>query len=207
MALIRILRLLLCVVFSATRLFIDWWKERDPSKHGDRLRQWSHGLFMLEVVGCIALAFFFAQPATRHVGPLAVVLLVYAWWRVNEIAYAFYNDALSPEKRSDITSTERISMAMRSYFGLAFNFAIAYYFSPADSFFNETIASFWQAFYFSGVTLATIGYGDIHPSHDLSRFLALYEVFAGILILAVAIATYAGDRSSSRPSGGQPPGQ
>lgn len=189
-----LLRLILGILFSATRVFIDWWKERDPGRLGDRLRQWSLGLFVVEAIGCIALALCFSRPATRHIGVLGVTLLVYAWWRVNEIAYAFYGDALSRTKRSNLTSTERIRMAMRSYFGLAFNFSVAYYFIPLDGLFNESIISFWQAFYFSGVTLATLGYGDIYPKHDLSRFLALYEVFAGILILAVAIATYAGDR-------------
>lgn len=196
MALVRLLKLLLGVLFSATRVFIDWWKEFDPDKHGDRLRHWSLGLFILEAMGCVALALFFTHPATRQVGPLVVVLLAYAWWRVNEVAYAFYNDALSRKKRSNLTNTDRIRMAMRSYFGLAFNFAIAYYFIPVDGLFNEPIGSLWQAFYFSGVTLATLGYGDMHPIHDLSRLLALYEVFAGILILAVAIATYAGDRDA-----------
>ncbi len=196
MKLVRILKLLLGIFFSATRVFIDWWKEHDPEKRGDRLRHWSLGIFSLEAIGCVALAYFFSRPANRQAGAADVVVVVYAWWRVNEVVYAFYNDALSRVKRSNLTNTDRIRMAMRSYFGLAFNFAIAYYFIPVDGLFNEPIGNFWQAFYFSGVTLATLGYGDMYPIHDLSRLLALYEVFAGILILAVAIATYAGDRDA-----------
>ena len=83
-------------------------------------------------------------------------------------------------------------MAMRSCFGLAFNFSLLFYFCPIDDLFKPPLASFLDAFYFSGVTLATLGYGDILPSHPLSRLLALYEVFLGILIIAVAIATYIG---------------
>jgi voltage-gated potassium channel len=83
-------------------------------------------------------------------------------------------------------------MAMRSYFGLAINFAILYYFIPVANLFNNAFGNFLEAFYFGGVTLATLGYGDILPHHWLSRLLALYEVFTGILIIAVAIATYVG---------------
>lgn len=49
-----------------------------------------------------------------------------------------------------------------------------------------------EAFYFSGVTLATLGYGDITPVHWVSRLLAVCEVFVGILIIAVAVASYIG---------------
>ena len=120
---------------------------------------------------------------------------MYAWSRVNEIAYAFYRDALSRTKSSDLTVTDRIRMAMRSYFGLAINFAILYYFIPVANLFNNSFGNFLEAFYFSGVTLATLGYGDKLPRHWLSRLLALYEVFTGILIVAVAIATYVGGLS------------
>lgn len=44
------------------------------------------------------------------------------------------------------------------------------------------------AFYFSFVTLATIGYGDITPRIDIARGLAIVEGVGGQLFLAVMIA-------------------
>lgn len=44
-----------------------------------------------------------------------------------------------------------------------------------------------QAFYFSGVTLLTIGYGDIVPISGVTRVLALIEGACGIAIISLAI--------------------
>ncbi len=85
-------------------------------------------------------------------------------------------------------------MAMRSFLGLAFNFALLYYFVPVEKLFTRALTSFWEAFYFSGVTLATLGYGDIAPIHPISQFVALWQVGAGILLVAVSIAIYAGEK-------------
>ncbi|MEO8068954.1 MAG: potassium channel family protein [Flavobacteriales bacterium] len=39
----------------------------------------------------------------------------------------------------------------------------------------------WIAsFYFSVTTLATVGYGDLHPTHDASRLFIAFYVIAGV---------------------------
>jgi hypothetical protein len=45
-----------------------------------------------------------------------------------------------------------------------------------------------SAFYFSFVTLATLGYGDIVPRTDVARGLAIVEGVGGQLFLAVLVA-------------------
>ncbi len=179
-------------LLSPSRKIIDCWKQGDRVHRGMVLRLWSLGLFYLEVVGCIVLTLSLERPPSNTLTLLAMVPVFYAYSRINEIAYAFYKDPLSRTKSSDLGASDRIRMAMRSYFGLAFNFALLYYFVPIAGLFKESLCNFLEAFYFSGVTLATLGYGDVLPHHPVSRLLALYEVFAGILLLAVAIATYVG---------------
>jgi voltage-gated potassium channel Kch len=44
------------------------------------------------------------------------------------------------------------------------------------------------AIYFSFVTLATIGYGDVVPLTDVARSLAILEGVGGQLFLAVLVA-------------------
>ena len=43
-----------------------------------------------------------------------------------------------------------------------------------------------ECFYFSVMTLTTIGYGDIHPTHDISR---LFTAFYGLVGVGVAFTT------------------
>jgi hypothetical protein len=184
-------------VLSPTRKFIDLWKVRGDSAHrGKALRRWSLWLFRVEVISCVAFILLVKGRQSTNIISIGSVLAFYALSRINEIAYAFYRDPLSQSKESDLTINDRIRMAMRSYFGLAFNFAVLYYFLPIAGLFKvgeqDHLSSFAESFYFSGVTLATLGYGDVLPIHWLSRLLALCEVFIGILIIAVAIATYVG---------------
>jgi hypothetical protein len=44
-----------------------------------------------------------------------------------------------------------------------------------------------QAFYFSGITLTTLGYGDILPISDATRMAALFESALGIALISISI--------------------
>lgn len=183
-------------LLSPSRAIIDQLKLGDQTHRGSALRKWSFWLFCIEALACVALMLFTSLISATIPSIVAGVLIVYASSRVNDIAYAFYKDALSrlnqEKQESDLSITDRMRMAMRSYFGLAFNFAVLFHVIPFAGLFKEPLRNFVESFYFSGVTLATLGYGDISPAHWISRLLTLYEVFTGILILAVAIAIYVG---------------
>lgn len=179
-------------ILSPTRKIIDRWKQGDREHRGRTLRKWSFGLFALEGTVAVVLMLFATSSPSNTLSVLSALAVIYSYSRVFEISYAFYRDPLSPTKDSDLSTSDRIRMAMRSYFGLAFNFAVLYYFLPVSTMFKDPLDGFLEAFYFSGVTLATLGYGDVLPIHWFARLLALSEVFAGIHIIAVAIATYVG---------------
>ena len=182
------------ILIAPTRRIIDWIKDDDqPVPRGDKLRAWSFWLFVGELSAFVFLTLFVQGPPSPMSAWLYLPLLFWAWSRINEVCYAFYQDALTRTKRSNLERWERIRMAMRSFFALCFNFALFFYFLPIPDLFNRGLDGFWEAFYFSGVTLATLGYGDISPAHRISQALALWEVLAGILIVAVAIARYAGE--------------
>jgi len=60
---------------------------------------------------------------------------------------------------------------------------------PADSFNNLSAdATFGDFFYFSTVTIATLGYGDITPKSALTRALVLSEVVLGVGWITVVFA-------------------
>ena len=46
----------------------------------------------------------------------------------------------------------------------------------------------FNAFYFSFITLSTVGYGDITPVSRIARWLAAMEAMTGLLYVAVLIA-------------------
>ena len=46
----------------------------------------------------------------------------------------------------------------------------------------------FTAIYFSFITLATLGYGDITPAADIARMLAMLEAMTGTLFVGVMIA-------------------
>ncbi len=65
-------------------------------------------------------------------------------------------------------------------------FAAIYYFAATATTYlareGKPITDFVDALYFSGVTLLTVGYGDVVPKGDF-RFTALAEVYGGTLFI------------------------
>jgi H+/Cl- antiporter ClcA len=53
-----------------------------------------------------------------------------------------------------------------------------------------------QAFYFSVVTLATVGYGDLHPTTEVSELFTVAYILAGLGILAAFVTQLAKDRGA-----------
>lgn len=51
--------------------------------------------------------------------------------------------------------------------------------------------SFVDAFYFSGVTLTTVGYGDLTPHTDIAKIVAVVFAFTGISIVFYALGVIA----------------
>jgi hypothetical protein len=56
-----------------------------------------------------------------------------------------------------------------------------------------------DSFYFTVVTLTTVGYGDLAPTNDWSKLFTVFYIFVGIGVIASLITTLAA-RSASRAS-------
>jgi hypothetical protein len=48
--------------------------------------------------------------------------------------------------------------------------------------------SYWDFMYFSGITLTTVGYGDILPNRTLIRMLVLSEILVGIFLFVFVVS-------------------
>src|SRR5215212_8078974 len=73
---------------------------------------------------------------------------------------------------------------------LVFAFALVYYphIPKGFTFGVEHLEPGWiDAVYFSGVTLTTVGYGDVVPRLAHLRFIALFEAASGLVVISLAI--------------------
>jgi len=51
--------------------------------------------------------------------------------------------------------------------------------------------SYVDSFYFTGVTMTTIGYGDLHPTTDLSKIFTVFFAFGGVSIMLFTLSLFA----------------
>jgi hypothetical protein len=61
--------------------------------------------------------------------------------------------------------------------------------------------SWVDSFYLSGVTLSTVGYGDVHPVTDTGKVFTVFYIFSGVGVIVVftqALVQRAGKRHADR---------
>lgn len=90
-------------------------------------------------------------------------------------------------------AVEVLFLVLFSIGGLVLGFAAIYVSISARyaQAFNQALKG-WNAFYYSAVTLATVGYGDIHPTSWYTQALTILEIVLGYIITAVMVATLVG---------------
>src|SRR5215467_7384246 len=135
------------------------------------------------------LAVWFTRPLTawlQHRVLSAITLLI--WTLVGLLAAVA---ALHFAMRAKRVDSEHLYAALSAYLLAGIYFGLLYWFleeiNPsaftASGGFSRT-----GAIYFSFVTLATLGYGDIAPRAEIARGLAIVEGIGGQLFLAVLVA-------------------
>jgi hypothetical protein len=58
----------------------------------------------------------------------------------------------------------------------------------------------FNAFYFSFITLCTVGYGDVVPASKVARMLAVTEALIGLFYMAVLVSRLVAVYSSTQPT-------
>ena len=97
--------------------------------------------------------------------------------------------------RAPSVNTEVLCASISAYLMLGLLWTVAYWLvaqvTPNAFAFNtgpkESMGGF-NAFYFSFITLSTVGYGDITPVSRIARWLAAMEAMTGLLYVTVLIA-------------------
>jgi hypothetical protein len=186
------------LVVSPTRLLYEILKRPAGKLSPDMLtsfaRSWPLRLITVELLLVSTLAVATAASNWRLQYPLIVIPVGwFALSRIVEIAYAYYKDAIDTlegrEKTTALTRADRIRHAVKSYGSLLLDWSILYFLLPVAAFKPE-FATFIDALYFSGVTITTLGYGDIVPVFPGVRLLCVAEALLGVLVLVVALGSY-----------------
>jgi len=200
---------IIVLLLSPTRLVIDGLKDRRKNAQGkaDLLLKWNRDFFRYDIFIALTLGIVSSSLFPQNALPLVLgwVVFIVACSRCNEIVCALLHDVgreLDFAKSSTaLTTGQRVKMAMRSYMGLLINFGEIYYLLPRlfpAAFFDPPLKNFVDALYFSGITIATVGYGDIKPDHVVTKLLVLYELFSGLLLVVVALSVYLAAYGSQR---------
>ena len=99
--------------------------------------------------------------------------------------------------RAPSVNAEVLCASISAYLMLGLMWTMAYWLvdqlTPGGAFSFNTSAgprsiNGFNAFYFSFITLSTVGYGDITPVSRIARWLAAMEAMTGLLYVAVLIA-------------------
>jgi voltage-gated potassium channel len=110
--------------------------------------------------------------------------------------------------RAPMVNVEVLCASIAAYLMLGLTWTVAYWLvdqlTPGGAFsFNTTRGAHsmngFTGFYFSFITLSTVGYGDITPVSQVARWLAAMEAMTGLLYVAVLIARLVSLYSSAKP--------
>jgi hypothetical protein len=130
-----------------------------------------------------------ARPVTAWFdNPLLAAATLGLWILIGLLAAAF---ALRFAMRATQVDAEHLYAALSAYLLAGVFFGLLYWVleqTRPGTFAGTGDFSRMSAFYFSFVTLATLGYGDIVPRSDVARGLAMVEGVGGQLFLAVMVA-------------------
>ena len=136
-----------------------------------------------------AMAFaWLARPLAAWLGHETLSLMTLAVWTLIGLLAAAM--ALRFAMRGARVDAEHLFAALSAYLLAGIYFGLLYWAleQGLPDMFNASGLTRSAAIYFSFVTLATLGYGDIVPRTDVARGLAIIEGVGGQLFLAVLVA-------------------
>ena len=171
-------------------------------------------LAVAERKGVLLIAIVLAIPAIvgrwiNHYQPhvlspvifLTAALILIAFVVANLLRFVF---------RAPSVNVEVLCASIAAYLMLGLMWAMAYWLvdqlTPGGAFSFNTNAGprsmkGFTGFYFSFITLSTVGYGDITPVSRIARWLAAMEAMTGLLYVAVLIARLVSLYSSPKSHG------
>ena len=189
----------LFALLSPTWALADNLKPKDKFKRAIVIKKLNSLYLWISVVSVIGVLVYqkfwvFPDKACLNIALPYIVIFPWSYFllsRCNEIFWAFLRDAFDQLDEKDnpnstLTYKDKLKLSLKSYLELIINFSLLYALLPSTKEFwsnGKAPTEISCALYFSGVTITTLGYGDISPQHWYPQFLTIYEVFCGFILL------------------------
>ena len=196
---------------SPTRMAAEILISRGYIKDFRSMMLWN---FLFYFIALMSIIFFILNERGSDLLKDSIIFFLFIYfcsWRVNELVFAFYKDALpdrskkknkEPKKGLKIDNRDRTILLTFAYLEIISWFGLIYY--AIDRFyllckpFAERFTSVLDAIFLSGVTITSLGSNEFYASKNLlSRYLTLYEALIGIIFIAFGLAAYLGAKDSN----------
>ena len=137
----------------------------------------------------LMIVVWLARPLALWLDQSTLSVITFGIWTLIGLTAAAA--ALRYAFRATTINAEHVYAALSAYLLAGLYFGLLYWVLEqlrSDAFTTSGSFSRMTAIYFSFVTLATLGYGDITPRTDVARSVAILEGVGGQLFLAVLVA-------------------
>ncbi len=98
---------------------------------------------------------------------------------VETYLYIFYK-IFVPEHNNQVTHKRSLLLLFLNFFEVIGSFGVIY---AAGNFLNKPVSNWVDALYFSFVTGATVGYGDLHPMSSHGKQLVMLQILSTLAFL------------------------
>ncbi|WP_151087968.1 potassium channel family protein [Hymenobacter baengnokdamensis] len=117
------------------------------------------------------------------------VAVISAYMTLETVIYLASLIFLSDEFSEPISSRRSLSTLLINYVQVSLDYAVIYSYSSHANpdFLKEPLDSTIKAIYFSFVTSATVGYGDIYPCTGFGQFLVVSQIVLFLVFVALFI--------------------
>lgn len=132
---------------------------------------------------------FFKLNLTNNI----IIAIISGYLLIETILYLASLIYLSNEFAKPISYRRSLTTIFINYIEICLNFAVIYSYCniAIPDFFKEKLTTDLQAIYFSFVTSATVGYGDIIAIHWFGHFLIICQIIIFIIFVALFLNFFA----------------
>lgn len=122
------------------------------------------------------------------------------------IGFIIFQDIIKSDEISsnEIYGAISVYLLIGAFFGIIYQTILVFdpnalYFNPTN--FRELPPTDGEIFYYSFITLSTVGYGDVSPVAPIARSISMIEAILGVMYVATMIARFVANHKDNNNQG------